>query len=148
MSIQWADSARSGGPLVTEISAGLNGLASGAGVASGTVSNDDTAERDRFADAELLVTFGTAPVADLSVALYLRRSINGTDFEDASASRPPANGLVGVFPVAALTTAQRLLIPGIVLPPTDFQWYVVNNAGQAFVASGNTLRVRYYTEAP
>jgi hypothetical protein len=148
MTIQWVDSARSGGALVTEMTTALNGLASAAAAASGTVSNDAALELDRFADAELLVTFGTAPVADLAVALYLRRSINGTDFEDASASRPPANGLVGVFPLAAVTTAQRLIIPGIVLPPTDFQWYVVNNAGQAFAASGNTLRVRYYTEAP
>lgn len=148
MSIQWSESARSGGALVTEMSAVLNSLASGAAAASSTVSNDASVERDRFADAELVVTYGVAPVVDLSVGLYIRRSLDGTNFEDATATRPPVNGLVGVFSLASTTSQQRIIIPGIVLPPTDFQWYLVNSAGQAMAASGNTLRVLYYTETP
>lgn len=151
MTIKWEDSTRTSGPVIQEITTGMNSLATAAGVASSAVSNDDTAtEMDRFADAELYVpSFGVAPTADLSINLYIRRSIDGgTNFEDASGSRPPRNGFVGAFPLANITTAQRLAIGGIILPPCDFQWYLVNNSGQTMASSGNILSIRYYSEVP
>lgn len=152
MSIQWGLSGRGGGgnSLVSEITTGMNSLTNGSGVASSTVSNDASDELDRFADAELYVpSFGTAPTADLAINLYIRRALDGgTNFEDASGSRPPRNGFVGSFPLANVTTAQRIALPGIILPPGDFQWYLVNNSGQTMASSGNILQVRYYTEVP
>lgn len=145
--IKWKNTARSGGPLLTVMNdTQLASLANNGGAASASVTQQNAANLDRFADVELLVTFGTAPIADLSVNLFIRATLDGTNFEDASGARPPSNGAVAVFPLANVTTQQRIIARGIILPVWDFQWYLQNASGVAFPATGTTLRVLYYTE--
>ena len=142
---QWKPSARAGNPA-TVMSTDLNSLADGAAVLSGALSNDANDELDLYADVELLFTAAAAPDADMTLDLYVVRSVDGTNFEDATAARPPASGYVGSFVSANSTGAQRLVVPRVELPPEDFKLLLVNNLGAALVASGNVLTALFYTE--
>ena len=123
----------------------INSLANDAAVTSAVVSN--TTEDDQYADFELVVTYGVAPVADKTVDMYLVRSVDGTNYEDGTAARPPAGGFVGSFVLDAVTTGQRKVLAGVMLPPLSFKILLVNKAGQAMAASGNTLKAFVYNQA-
>jgi hypothetical protein len=123
----------------------INSLANDAAVTSAVVSN--TTEDDQYADFELVVTYGVAPVADKTVDMYLVRSVDGTNYEDGTAARPPAGGFVGSFVLDAVTSAQRKVLAGVMLPPLSFKILLVNKAGQAMAASGNTLKAFVYNQA-
>jgi hypothetical protein len=117
----------------------LDGLANNARAISGAV--DNTADLDFWDDVELVVTYGTAPSAGGTVELYLVESVDGTNYGDGgSGVAPPATTLVGVFPLRAVTTAQRIMVRGVMIPPLNFKYVAVNKAGQATAASGNTLK--------
>ena len=90
------------------------------------------------------MTFGTNPTAGATIELYLLRAADGTNYEDGSASvAPNAGSRVGSFPVRAVTTAQRIVVRDVPLPPGLYKALILNYAtGQAFAASGNTLKVR------
>jgi hypothetical protein len=116
----------------------LDGLANNARAISGAI--DNTVELD-FWDVELVVTYGTAPSTGGTVELYLVESVDGTNYGDGDdAVAPPATALVGVFPLRAVTTAQRIMLRGVMVPPLNFKYVVTNKAGQAMAASGNTLK--------
>mgnify|MGYP006265221693 CR=1 FL=1 len=122
----------------------LNSLANNARAISSAEGADGTAA-DLFGDWELSVTFGTAPTAGTGCDLYLVRSADGTNYEDGDASNAPsANAYVGTFgPLRAVTTAQRLIIPDVPMPPGLYKAVLLNNGtGQSFPASGSTLKVR------
>ena len=129
------------GSLSTVLASELNSLANDAGVVS--AAQPQTA-LDTYADFELVCTHGTAPVADKTWDLYVVRQLDGTNYEDASASRPPANGFAGSFVLDAVTSVQRKVLPGILLPPFAFKLLLVNKSGQAAAASANTLKMETY----
>lgn len=143
---KWIASTRSGNATgVTILDTGLNALANDAGVVSATVANDTV--YDMYADFELVCTHGVAPVADRTWDIYLVREVDGTNFEDASATRPPAGGFVGSFVLDAVTTIQRKVVPGAMLPPRDFKVLLVNKSGQAAAATGHTLKAFFYNQS-
>jgi hypothetical protein len=128
--------------IQTPIGTGLNSLANNARVVSGTM----TVTREQYADAELLVTFPVTPSTNGYVSLYVMPTLDGTNFADGDATLgPAANMQVGTFAPQASTSAQRLVIRQIVLPAVNYRWLLWNRAGQAFAASGNTLRTRTYS---
>lgn len=101
---------------------------------------------------ELNVTFAVAPTANSLVELYLIPAPDGTNYDDGSATGPitPVTTFVGGFPLRAVTTAQKVplgvsgapfLIP---LPPVPFKAMLYNKSGQAFPASGSTLKMVAY----
>lgn len=143
--ITWlpGSSLRASNPL-TVFSTELDALANGAAVTSGVIDNRD--EGDQFMDLELVWTANAVPTADRLVEVYLVRSIDGTNFEDGSATRPPANGYVGAFVTDAVATQQREFLGPISLPRHDFKLLLVNSTGQAFSASGHTLRALFYRQ--
>lgn len=104
----------------------------------------DTTDAELYGDFELVVTFGTNPTADTTIDLYLVRAADGTNYEDGDASvRPSPDAFVGSFPVRAVTTAQRMIVRDVPLPPGLWKAVIHNNGtGQTFAASGNTLKVR------
>lgn len=124
----------------TVLSGGLDALANDAAATSAAI----TSARDQFANLELSVTFASAPTADRTVDAYIVRTVDGTNFEDASASRPPASGFLGSFAVNNSASLQRLILAGVVLDVRDFQIMLVNKSGQAFTASGHTLKIQTY----
>ncbi len=143
---KWIVSTRATNGLVTALSTELNSLASAAAaLASAAIQNQTNL--DFYADATLTVTYGVAPRGTAPVVeLWMARSADNSVFEDASATGPilPQNGFIGVFPLRAVTTAQVITIPLIMLPPGDFKLLVVNKGGQAMAASGNTVVLKTY----
>jgi len=124
----------------------LNSLANGYGAVSGTITIDNLL----YADLELLTgTWGVAPTAGSLVEVYIVRRIDGTNWENYTSGASgvgPANGYVGGFPLAAVTSAQRIILPQITLPPLDCLFLFINKSGQTMNASGNTIKMRRYSE--
>ena len=104
-----------------------------------------TTESYVIAEAELRVQFGGTPTANTSISVWFLREIDGTNFEDGSASITPARNPDVVIPVRATSNAQRI-IKSCVLPPGSFIPLIRNDGtGQSLAASGNTLKVRPVT---
>lgn len=135
--------------IATVLTTELNSLASGSRKLSGAISNDGATELNFWDDVELVVTFGTAPSVGEVVSLYLIPAADNSNFADGSDSvDPPATSFVGSFPLRAVTSAQRLVVRGVQLPPTEFKYLIKNETSQAFASSGNTLkRVPYRTQS-
>jgi hypothetical protein len=115
----------------------LNSLASSTGKAISSAFDNST-NLDLFDDLQLTVTFASAPTAGTVVELYLLPSIDGgTDYADGSTSVLPQSSLyVGGFAVRAVTTAQKMIVRGVALPPGLFKYLVQNTTNQAFPRVG------------
>lgn len=110
----------------------------GAEIANGTALN-------RFIALELvLATQGAARTAGGFVAVYINLSADGTNYDDTS--NKAFAQLLAVFPLDAATTARRLTLADIPIPPVDFKMLVLDDTGQAFAATGNSLSYRTYNE--
>jgi hypothetical protein len=133
------------GSLTNCLTTELNALANNANAVGSTITIPDSGFRN--GELELLVTFGVAPTANTCLLVWLLREIDATNFEDGGASVTPTRVPDAVFPVRAVTTAQRIIVP-IDLPPGSFRALVRNDGtGQALAGTGNTLRVRAVTES-
>ena len=132
------------GSLTTLLTTELNSLANDAGVLTAEI--DNTSNLDVYADIEYYMAgHGTAPAADTTHDLYIVRSVDATpNYEDYSATRPPAYGSIGSVVLDNTAGAQRKVIPSVLLPPYKFKIYIVNKSGYALAASANTLKMRTY----
>lgn len=135
--------------VVSVMTTELNSLGSSTGKAiSSAIDNwvSSAPQLDLFADFELAVTFGSAPTAGTVVEVYVLPSIDGgTVYPDGSSSILPQSSLyVGGFAVRAVTSAQKMVLRGIALPPGWFKVLVQNTTNQAFPSSGSTLRMNTY----
>lgn len=131
--------------VATIMSTELNSLANNARALGSAI--DNLAARDQFADFELNITFAGAPDANGSVALYLLPALDDTNHADGSSSVSPQASLwVANFQLRSVTSAQRLVIRGVTLPPLKFRPLLENNSGQTFPSSGSTLRWRTYND--
>jgi hypothetical protein len=133
----------------TLLSTELNSLGSGSNkVTSSAVSNDAAAERKLFADFELyLNTAGSARDNDAYVSMYFLIEVDGTNYTfGGDSTDPPASAWVGNFMLDAtgVTTARYSHLRQIPLPACDFKVLLINNTGQSFNASGNTLKMSRY----
>ncbi|HYW33481.1 MAG TPA: hypothetical protein VE869_18410 [Gemmatimonas sp.] len=143
--IKWIASGRGGNSAgVALLTTDLNTLANGGGVVSPLIENDTTL--DQYADFELVVAHGAATTADTTWDLYLVRMTDGTNYEDATNLRPPANGFVGSFVMDNTASAQRHIVPGVLLPPRAFKVLLINRSGQTAAASGNVLEAYFYNQ--
>lgn len=140
----WIPSERSPNP-VTLLNTELNSIANNAMALGSAFTNT---EYDLYCDFEVLCQYGTAPTADSTIDIYWVRSLDGTNFEDASAARPPGNGMAGAASLAAVTTLQRLNAGwGILVPVGTWKPMAVNRGGQALAGSGvNYLRAYFYSQ--
>lgn len=131
--------------IATVMSTDLNSLADNARAISAAQGGDASAA-NLLVDFELAVDFASAPTLDTTVDLYLVRSADGTNYEDGDASnRPAANAYVGGFQLLGTTAAQRLIVRDVPLPPGLWKAVIHNNGtGQAFPATGSTLKMRQH----
>lgn len=129
--------------IVSVMTTELNALANNSRCISAAMGADAT-DANLYGDFELAWTHGTAPTDNTTIDLFLVRSADGTNYEDASSSiAPGANTYVGSFQERAVTTGQRKVIPDVRLPPGLWKAVILNNGtGQALSASGHTLKVR------
>ena len=135
--IKWAAYTDRFTVLTTE----LNALTNAGRSAAGTEINNAT-NLDRWGKFELSVTFGTAPTAGGYVEIYAVTAPDGTNYEDGSnAVDPGAHNFVDRIPVRSATTAQRLTGRQFPMPPAKTKFILLNASGQAFPASGSTLKL-------
>lgn len=127
---------------VTALTTELDGLANNTNSAA-SAAFDNATEKAIWHDLELAVTFGTAPADNSPVELYLLPSVDGTNYPDGGGTvTPRPNLLAGVFFMRNITTAQRHVVQRIEVPPGLFKYVLRNASGQAFSASGHTLKYR------
>jgi hypothetical protein len=137
------------GSIATLMSTELNSLANNTNVAA-SAAYDNTpssgaGDGSPLAEIELVCTFGTAPTAGTSIALWFLQRPDGTNYEDGSSSVTPARAPDCVLPLRAVTTAQRVVIE-VAIPPGPFIALARNDAtGQSLASSGNTIKIRPYT---
>jgi len=133
------------GTATTVLSTGLNSLANNALVASSAITLSTGEPGYQRCEAELVVTYGTAPTANTACVVWLLREVDGTNHEDGSSTVTPSRNPDLVFPLRAVTTAQRIVVTGD-LPPGSFVALLRNDGtGQAMASSGNTLKLRPVT---
>lgn len=143
----------SAGAIQTIATTELNSLANAAAALG--AEYDNTSGLYMFGLFELNVTFGSAPTAGTTVDLYIIPAPDGTNYDDAvtgAAGSAPVTSFAGVFPLRAVTSAQKVpcgVASSLInLPPTKFKVFVINRSGQAFPASGSTVKmVPYYYQS-
>ena len=130
------------GTFTTCLTTELNSLANGAvSAASGAIDNSSNLEM--FADLELvLAAQGVARSGDAWVGVHRVQALDGTNYGDTNEITAPP---IAVFTLDAATTARRLHLPDISIPPGLFKFFVRNSTGQALAASGNTLSYRTHS---
>lgn len=132
------------GSTQTYLSTELNALANDGRKIGAEI--DNATAKAMFLAAELYVAEqGSARSAGAYVTLYLVPSVDGTNYTyGGDTLTPPATCLVGDFVLDAAVTARYVGLPCVAIPPTKFKLLVINKTGQAFAASGNTLKYRTY----
>lgn len=133
------------GTLQTMMTTELNALASNTASGVGTMYDNGT-DLFLYADFVLNVTFGTSPTAEFPVNLFLIPAVDGTNYATADATHLPPNCAKGSFLVFNQTTAQKLVIPGVQIPPCKFKLILENATDQNFPATGSTVEMLPYGE--
>lgn len=109
---------------------------------------DNTSNHFMYMDIELSATFGTNPVAGGYFAIYCILALDGTNYADGADGSvvPPSTSWICNIPLRAVTTAQKVSIPRLLMPNSKFKLVVENKSGQT--VSTNTLQLYYrgYTE--
>jgi hypothetical protein len=133
------------GSQTTVLSTGLNSLANNSLAISALFDNTQGAgggDGYTLNDLELVVTYPSAPAANTGFSVWYLGAQDGTDYEDGGTSTTPARSPDCVIPVAAVTSAQRIL-RRVLLPWGKLKILGKNDGtGQAMGSSGNTLIIR------
>ncbi len=128
--------------IASALTTDLNSLANGSASAA-SAALDNTSNLDLYHDLTLTVAAqGSARSAGATVSVYLVMALDGTNYDDANASTAE---LVAVFSLDAATTARQATRRDVPVPPGLFKYFVVNNTGQAFAASGSLLEFRAHS---
>ena len=125
----------------------LNSLANAAQVIGAAI--DNSSNLNMYMDVEVLVAEqGGARSAGAYIAIYMVSSLDGgTNYGYGDASTdPPANSLVAALPIDAAVTARYLTSMPFLMGPGHHKLVIENKTGQAFAASGNTLKYRVFSE--
>lgn len=141
------------GSWVQLLSTELNALANGAGALQATGTNpafDNTAAGNLFekADFELdIASLGAANTVATTCDLYILplSQAGGTTYVDGAGGASPVTNLshyAGSFYVRAVSTAQNIALMDVPIPGEQFIVLLINNTGEAFGASGHTLKMR------
>lgn len=122
----------------------LNSLANNANsAASSTVDNTGSGDKDLFMDFTMTVaTQGGARTAGGIVVVYFIMALDGTNFDRVN--EITAETAV-TFQYDAATTATQSTRRDFPIPPGLCQFFVRNQTGQAFAASGNILEYRVHS---
>lgn len=97
-----------------------------------------------YGQFELICSFGTAPVANSPVDVYLVQTVDETNLEDATSATPGVTPQVPAwtFLVRNVTTTQRRVAPLVRLPVRSFRVLIHNRAGQNMNAGWQLRLIR------
>ena len=139
MAVPWeAPTNRATGITSSSITAGANAL--GDEIDNGT-------NLDRWAAFELTFTCSSAPTANTVVELYLIHALDGTNYEDGDATpTDPGKAPVAVFAARNVTSAQKVSVTGVPLPPFKFKSLLKSELDQN--ATSVALDCETYKENP
>ncbi len=113
----------------TQLSTGLNSLASG----SSAVSSAITRTRDRNRKVSIKLASFT-PGSGAYFELHQLKKLDTGDYEDQS-----SDTLVAMREIVSGTAAKYFLIEDLPNPNVDFKWAFKNIAGASLPSSGSTL---------
>lgn len=121
----------------------LNSLANAAYCAASGAQGADGTGGPLFGDFELVLG-SLNPTDNFALAeLYILPSVDGTNYSDApSATNPGADMLAGIFSGDYGSSAKRISLRDIPLPPGLWKAVLKNISGVSMAASGNTVKVR------
>lgn len=141
-----ADILTTRGTIQTLLSSELDSLANNSNAVHSTNVTFTSAGFLR-AELELVASYSVAPTANTCVLVWLLREVDSTNYEDGGASVTPGRPPDAVFPLRSVTGAQRIIVL-IDLPPGAVKPLLRNDGtGQAMASSGNTLKVRPFTQS-
>ncbi len=129
-------------------SGGTAALAAGGLVTTGTYENRTiTTARRQFAWLELLCTFAVAPAANDAIEVYFvpAADLGTVNYGDTVDPINPALR-VATIPVRAVTTAQRIPHPIVILGPMAFKCPLRNSTGQTISAGWSLLITTFDNE--
>lgn len=130
------------GAIATAHSTSLNSLANNANSAA-SIAIDNSTALDMFHDLTLTVAAqGVARSAGATVGVYLIMALDGTNYDAVNETTAE---LVAVFHLDASTSSRQLTRRDVPIPPGLFEYFVRNQTGQAFAASGNLLEYRAHS---
>jgi hypothetical protein len=132
----------------------LNSLASSAALTAGAISSvggtsgvfnnvQGGGGLGGFTQALFLIhiaSLASAPTAGTGFFFWFINSLDGSLFEDGSATITPARRADLVIPVRAATGVQNIIVQSS-LPPNSFYVLCDQNTGQTLASSGNYLKV-------
>jgi hypothetical protein len=130
----------------TVLSTGLNSLGNGTmSAASATYANQTNL--DLYCDIEVNLA-SLSPTAGAYVSIYVLAAVDGSNFPAQSDAdlRLTSTQLLCVIPIGVTaTTAQRVAVRNLLLPPQPVQFKLDNQTGVALNASGNTVKIDAYS---
>ena len=120
----------------------LNSLANAGYCTASAAQGADATGGPLYGDFELVLASHDATVYTMA-ELYIVRSADGTNYEDAPTSTNPGTGmLAGTFIGSDASAAKRVILPDVPRPPGLWKAIIKNVSGATFSASNNTLKCR------
>jgi hypothetical protein len=135
--------------LTTVMSTELNSLANGSSVSTlgNTGPYDNTSNLNVYADIEVNLA-SLSPTSGATISLFILSSVDGSNYPAQSTSdvQLTSTQLLTTIPIGiTASTAQRIPVRQVVIPPTKFQIVLLNNSGVALASSGNTVKFLSYS---
>jgi hypothetical protein len=131
------------------VSPSLKNLAAAAQKIGNEIDLTGSGVRDMLAEWDLLVRFASSPSSGAYVSLYLIQAVDGSNYADGDDTIvPPQSAWVGNFLCRAVSTAQRVVLAGVRLPPTKFKPLIINNGSTGFTNTDNENVLSYRTYEP
>ncbi len=127
--------------LTTELNSLANNAASAASSAIANQTNLDV-----YADIELVLA-SWSPVAPNYCTLYILEAIDGSNYPSATAGvlRNQPSQILCTFALDTTgSTAQRVVVRNVVIPPGSFKVVLDNQSGATLASSGNTVKMNTY----
>lgn len=130
--------------IATYYTTELNSLADGSFVAVGSAIANESGLY-QYIDLEIVLA-SLSPAAGAYIDVWLDATLDGTNYSDAGKALQTSSLLCTVQLDTASTTAQRIVVRNLTIPPLGFKLQLRNKSGVALGASGNTLKYRRHNE--